>query len=108
MGKPCETCHARAACQPIGREYRAGGSFVKEMDIAKSGTIIPQHAHSYEHISYVAKGAVEFEGKRYDAPHAIVVPAFKKHTFTALMDETLVLCIHSCEPDMVEEHQIVR
>lgn len=104
---PCDTCLARHACQPLGREHRAGGVFVKEMDMAIAGMIIPQHAHGYEHISFVAKGAVEFEGQRFDAPHSLVVPAFKKHTFRSLVDDTLVLCIHAGDPEVTEQHQIL-
>lgn len=107
MGSPCDGCTARAACQPIGREYMAAGAFVKEMDMKHVGTIIPQHAHAYDHISYVARGAVEFEGKRYDAPYAITVPAHKKHTFISLEPDSLVLCIHAGNPIVVEEHNIV-
>lgn len=109
MSSPCDGCAARAVCQPIGREYTTeNGAFVKEMDIKQAGTIIPQHAHAYEHISYVAQGAVLFEGGRYDAPCAITVPAFKKHTFQALLPNTLVLCIHASKPVITEEHQIAR
>ncbi len=109
MSSPCDGCAVRAACQPIGREYTTeNGAFVKEMDIKHAGTIIPQHAHTYEHISYVAQGAVLFEGKRFDAPHAITVPAFKKHTFQALVPNTLVLCIHAGQPVIAEEHHLVR
>ena len=75
MTSPCVSCSARASCQPIGREYTTsdGKTFVKEMDIAEAGTIIPQHAHGYEHISYVARGSVLFEGKliRAGTPQAL-------------------------------------
>lgn len=112
MTSPCTSCLARASCQPIGREYTTsdGKTFVKEMDLAKAGTIIPQHSHAYEHISYVARGAVLFEGRliRSGTPEAAIsVPAFKKHTFQAMEDDTLVLCIHSGAPVVAEEHQLV-
>lgn len=105
--KPCDGCLVRLQCQPIGREYvTENGAFVKEMDMAEAGMIIPQHAHAYEHISYVAMGSVMFEGDVYRAPHAIVVPANKKHTFQSL-EPSLVLCIHATKPEITAEHQIV-
>jgi quercetin dioxygenase-like cupin family protein len=112
MTSPCVSCLARASCQPIGREYITsdGKTFVKEMDIAEAGTIIPQHSHPYEHISYVARGAVLFDGRliRSGTPEAaILVPAFKKHTFQAMEPDTLVLCIHSGTPVIHEEHELV-
>lgn len=107
MKSPCDSCLARHECQPVGREYMAAGAFVKEMDLKRAGMVIPQHAHAYDHISYVANGAVEFEGKRYDAPHALIVPANKKHTFISLEPDTLVLCIHAGTPVVTEEHQLV-
>lgn len=108
MNSPCNGCHAAAVCQPMGREYRTdNGIFIKEMDIAEAGTIIPQHSHAYEHVSYVAQGAVLFDGREYVAPCAIRVPAHKKHTFQALQDDTLVLCIHAGTPIVVDEHQLV-
>lgn len=112
MSSPCNGCAVRAACQPIGREYTTeNGAFVKEMDIKQAGTVIPQHAHAYEHISYVARGSVLFEGKpiRCGTPEAaIIVPAYKKHTFVSLEPDTLVLCIHASKPVITEEHQIAR
>lgn len=112
MTSPCVSCHARASCQPIGREYTTsdGNTFVKEMDIAEAGTIIPQHSHAYEHISYVARGSILFEGRVIHAgtpQAAILVPAFKKHTFQAMEPDTLVLCIHAGAPVITEEHELV-
>lgn len=109
---PCENCAVKAECQPYGAEYiAADGVFIKEMMIPKAGTIVPQHSHAYDHTSYLAKGSVLFEDKRYDAPFPIYVPAFKKHTFTSLEDNTLVLCIHNVsrkgEVEVHEEHHLI-
>lgn len=112
MSSPCDSCMARHACQPIGREYTTsdGKTFVKEMDLPVAGMVIPQHAHAYEHISYVARGSVLFEDRviRCGTPEAAIrVPAFKKHTFKSLEPDTLVLCIHANAPVVTDEHQIV-
>lgn len=106
--------------QPAGAAYLCGGVYVKEMLTPKAGTIIPQHRHHYEHLSYVAAGAVEvwkddaFMGV-FEAPAGIKIEAGAAHTFTTLRDWTLVLCIHSValgeadfhEGDLVSgEHQL--
>jgi hypothetical protein len=112
VSNPCENCACRAECQPYGNEYLAAdGVWIKEMIIDKAGTIIPQHSHQFDHTSYLARGSVLFEGKRYDAPFPIFVPAFKKHTFESLVDNTMVLCIHNVsrhgEVKIHEEHQLI-
>lgn len=106
---PCQSCLVRAQCQPLGREYTTGKAFIKEMDLEFAGMVVPQHAHAYEHISYVARGSVLFEGRLIRAgthEAAITVPAHKKHTFQSLEDDTLVLCIHDRQPVVTDENQI--
>lgn len=92
------------------------GLFVKQMLIAKAGTFIPQHSHAYPHLSMLAVGAV-FVWKngnpvgRFEAPSGIVIEAGAKHTFAALVDGTLIYCIHRVgadgEPDVLEEHSLI-
>jgi hypothetical protein len=95
----------------------ADGVFVKAIKIARMGTLIPQHAHVYEHSSVVAMGAIrvwrdgEFLGD-FRALTAIVIPACAKHLFQALEDNTVVFCVHNVERslgavEIAEEHQIV-
>jgi len=90
----------------------ADGVFIKEMRIPKSGTLVPQHSHEYDHTSFVAKGSVTCEGKTYHAPFPIYIKAGVKHMFQSLEDDTLVLCIHNVSRaghvEVREEHQIVR
>lgn len=109
---PCNSCAVRAECQPYGEEYTAAdGVFIKEMRIPKAGTVVPQHSHEYDHTSFVANGSVMFEGRKVIAPAPLFIPAFKKHTFIALEDDTLVLCIHNVSRtsavQVFEEHQIL-
>lgn len=92
------------------------GLFVKQMLIAKSGTFVPQHSHAFAHLSMLAVGAV-FVWKngaplgRFEAPTGILIEAGAKHTFAALVDGTLLYCIHRVgadgEPDVLEEHQLI-
>lgn len=104
-----------ATQQPVGNVHLYGGVFVKEMFSAKAGTVIPQHAHTYDHISYLAAGAVaiwkdgEFMGE-FTAPCAVQIAARAKHRFETLADGTLVLCLHAMaegeDVDIHEEHQL--
>lgn len=111
----------RAERQPMGQCHLYGGVYIKEMLTPDVGTVVPTHSHAYDHLSYLAAGAVrvwqdgELVGD-FEAPAAIRVPAHRKHAFMALVPMTLILCIHSValgeadfhEDDLVhEEHHIV-
>lgn len=96
MNSPCRGCAVVAQCQPYGNEFTgADGVFFKEMRVPRAGTLIPQHSHAYDHTSYLVTGSVEVEGKRYDAPAPIYIPANRMHTFLTLVDDTFVLCVHN-------------
>jgi quercetin dioxygenase-like cupin family protein len=102
--------------QPEGVELRmADGIFIKEMRIAKAGTLIPQHSHRYDHTSMVARGAVrvwqgEDELGEFKAPCGLFIKGGEKHLFLALEDETIVYCIHnlahSGTVEILEEHDL--
>lgn len=108
--------YEKAELQPISVEIKmADGLFVKSMLILKAGTIVPQHAHTYEHLSMVAAGSVHAwrDGLSigvYNAPAGIIIPAESKHTFEALVDNTLLYCIHNVsrtgEVEIADEHQL--
>ena len=41
--------------QPYGVEIKmADGIFVKQMVLSRAGTMVPQHAHDYDHLSMLA------------------------------------------------------
>lgn len=121
MGKACGNCAARVVCcsvdqPPDNLEWTtADGIFIKEMQIANAGTVVPQHSHVYAHTSLLQKGAVgvwsdgEYQGVR-KAPTAIHIPANVKHSFQAMEDNTVILCIHNLNgagyPPIAEEHQL--
>lgn len=102
--------------QPLGNISIYGGVFVKEMLTPEAGTLIPQHAHTYDHISFLAAGAVRVWRNNvlvgdFTAPESIKIPALAKHRFLTLENWTLILCIHALadgetEADLIhEEHQ---
>jgi hypothetical protein len=96
--------------------YIADDIFTKQMHIKHEGMFIPQHSHSYEHMSMLAHGSVRvwqdgvFTGD-YVAPVGIKIPANVKHTFMSLEPDTIIYCIHnisrSGEVDVSEEHHLL-
>lgn len=107
-GNGCELC--RADDQPFGVEtFSADGVVVKQMVIPKSGTIVPQHSHPYDHLSMLAKGRVKaWAGTEYlgehEAPHGFNIAAGVKHTFLSLEDDTILYCVHNLSRKGVIEH----
>lgn len=96
MNSPCRNCAVSDQCLAFGNEFTgADGVFFKEMRVPNAGTLIPQHSHAYDHTSYLVTGSVEVDGKRYDAPTPIYIPANQKHMFLTLVDDTFVLCVHN-------------
>lgn len=114
---PCETCAVRAQCQPYGKEYTAAdGIFVKEMTIPRSGTLVPQHSHEYDHTSFLATGSIRAWADgvllgEFTAPYPLFVKAGVKHSFLSLQDNSLILCLHNIlrtgAVEVREEHNLI-
>lgn len=111
----CPKCLDPSRPAPSGVEIRAGDIFIKEMAIAVAGTPVLQHAHAYDHVSYVARGRVRLwkDGRLsgdYSAPVGLFIPAGVLHEFLSLVDDTLVLCVHSLhgerEVRIAREHPV--
>lgn len=89
--------------QPTTTDIKlAGGIFLKSTQFRHAGMIAPQHAHRYDHISYVASGAVHVavDGVtlgEFTAPSSIVIKAGVMHIFTTLAPDTVILCIHNTD-----------
>jgi quercetin dioxygenase-like cupin family protein len=86
--------------------------FIKQMYLKDTGTIIPQHAHLYDHTSMLARGRIRawadgVELGDFEAPHPLYIPARVKHTFMSLENDTLIYCIHRSTPVIFAEHQIL-
>lgn len=103
--------------QPFGITVQTeDGVTLMQMHIPKTGTYVPQHAHSYAHLSMLVKGKVSaWAGGNYlgdfEAPHAFHIGARVKHTFLSLEDGTELWCVHntsrSGEIEIHEEHHLV-
>lgn len=106
--------------QPISTDIRmADGVFMKTMRIPKAGTFVPQHSHTFDHVSVLVRGRVFVTadygdgevGEHLCAPASILIRAGVKHLFEALVDDTIILCVHDIGTaegvSVAEEHHIV-
>lgn len=93
----------------------ADGIFIKQMAMDRAGIIVPQHAHSYDHVSMLAAGSVRLwrDGELvgdFIAPMPIHISAGTKHKFMSLEPGTVVYCIHRIDRtgqvEIAEEHQL--
>jgi hypothetical protein len=87
--------------------------FAKQTLFPCAGTIQPQEAHEWDHVSFISHGSARVwcDGEMigdFEAPHGLMIRAGVKHTFGTLADNTIVSCIHRIdrtgEIDLVEEH----
>jgi quercetin dioxygenase-like cupin family protein len=87
--------------QPEKWEFHGEDSvFIKQIFLAKAGYTVPGHAHTYDHTSMLASGKVRMwrEGVLvgdFEAPTGLKVEANCFHQFTALVDGTILYCIHN-------------
>ena len=106
----------KAPEQPYGVEiYTVDGMFIKQMVIPKTGTLVPTHAHAWDHVSMLAIGAVKIwrdgvGGEIVHAPTGIFIKAGVKHAFLALEDNTIIFCVHNLHSEaavkVLEEHDL--
>ncbi len=80
--------------------HTADGVFIKQYVFPRAGMIAPQHAHVWDHLTMIARGAmfVWKDGvldRKYEAPCGIFIAAGVKHTFQTIVDDTIIYCIHS-------------
>lgn len=79
--------------------YFSDGLYSKEMHIPK-GFIAGSHAHTYSHLSILAKGSVlvrtDSTEVRYDAPACIEIKAGIHHSIESLED-TVWYCVHATD-----------
>lgn len=91
----------RTVNQPEDFFRLVGCVFVKRMYLEKAGYTCMGHSHKHAHLSCLDHGAVMVSvgGKEasYYAPAFIDIPAGQHHQFTALVDDTVILCIHDTQ-----------
>lgn len=95
--------------------HDADGIAIKQMYIPERGIRVPQHSHTYDHTSMLARGKVALYangvyGGVFRAPCGILIKAGVMHEFMALEDETIIYCIHNVSRhgkiEVAEEHQL--
>jgi len=74
--------------------------FVKSHLIPKAKTYLPQHVHTFSHVSVIAAGSVRLweddtDRGLFKAPATVTIRANLPHTFLTLEDNTVILCIHN-------------
>ena len=98
----CQVCPVPcgvATEQPLGSVSEADGVTVVTMVVPLAQTIVPQHAHAYDHLTLVGYGALDawagqnFLG-RFRAGQTLCIKAHIKHSFLTLVDGTTAYCIH--------------
>lgn len=89
------------------------GIFIKQI-VIPANTIVPQHLHTYDHHSMLAKGKVmAFRGDEnlgtFQSPMPIFIKAGVQHSFLALED-SIIYCIHNLhgedEVDIIAEGKL--
>lgn len=91
----------RAENQPVSVEIKLTDDlFVKTGTVADAGTIIPTHAHKYDHITLLAHGSMRVmaDGDAlgdFTGPAGILIKAGIKHMFLTLTPGVVFCCIHA-------------
>jgi quercetin dioxygenase-like cupin family protein len=104
----------RAFHQPTTEVSLYGGIFLKTWTIHEAGTLLPQHAHRYDHLTLVVSGAVRVWADDvlvgdFRAREAVKIPALVKHKFLTLTGDVVLACIHATEAaevEIAEEHNL--
>jgi hypothetical protein len=102
--------------QPVSVEIKmADGIFIKSHHAKLAWTWMPQHSHTYDHTSMIARGAVRVwrDGwlmGDFIAPKGLLIEAGTKHMFVTLEDDTIIYCIHNVsrtgDVEIADEHRI--
>lgn len=110
----CDSCELCIEQPPDWEHLTVDGIAIKQMYLKDIGTMVPQHAHRYDHTSMLATGSVRMwkEGQfvaDFQAPCPIFIKAGVKHTFQSLEAHTMIYCIHRARLghiEIVAEHQL--
>ncbi|HEV2097706.1 MAG TPA: hypothetical protein VGR45_02135 [Stellaceae bacterium] len=99
-----------------GVEIReADGIYLRQITIPQAGSLIPQHAHKYDHLTMLVKGEIYVayadQCEWHKAPAAIHIRKDTKHTFLSVTNDVEIWCVHnlrnSQDPEIVEEYNLV-
>jgi quercetin dioxygenase-like cupin family protein len=89
--------------QPVVKIGCVKNLFSRQMHFEKAGDAEQGHAHSFDHLTLLAKGKLRVrindEVTDFTAPEMIYIKAELKHELTALTDNTVAYCIHALRED---------
>lgn len=76
------------------------GIFIKQIHIPHEGTLVPQHVHTFDHHSMLAKGSLMvFVGDEnigvFTAPSPIFIRRGVQHSFLSMEKDVILYCIHN-------------
>lgn len=78
--------------------------FVRQMHFQNVGDKELGHAHSFDHLTLLAKGKlavkINDEVTEFTAPQMIFIKAELQHELTAVSDNTVAYCIHALRSDV--------
>lgn len=112
----CNTLIAAKNQPSVTKIITADGVETWQIEVFDKGDIIPQHAHTYEHATLLARGSIRAWKEDqllgdFTAPTHIIIAANTKHNFQTLEDNVLLYCVHNAsrkgEIEIDEENQIV-
>lgn len=95
--------------------YTSDGIYLKQWVFPQSGVMVPQHAHVWDHLTMVARGAVHVWADdkylgRFAAPTGIEIKAGVKHTFQVIEANTVLWCCHNLHSadkvSILAEHEL--
>lgn len=92
----------RAEHQPTTELLVYAGIFCKVWTVADRGTVLPQHAHRWGHISLLVAGKVHaWQGDDYlgvfTAPAMIKIPPDTPHRFETITNNVAIACLHNAD-----------
>jgi mannose-6-phosphate isomerase-like protein (cupin superfamily) len=107
----------RAENQPERSLCLYAGIYALTWTVPDRGTLLPQHAHRFDHVSFIVSGVVRVwcDGEllgEFAGPHALKIPARSLHSFLTMSDNVTILCIHNAdhieagEPALHAEHNL--
>ena len=92
----------RAEHQPTSDIAIYAGIYCKTYRVPDAGTVLPQHAHDFPHLTLVIAGTVCVHSENrclgeFTAPMTIRIAARMLHTFTTLTPDCVLVCIHNAD-----------
>lgn len=99
MNYPMPDCTHALHELPLEQISEVGGFYFRSVTFKEVGTIIPQHVHDHDHVTFVGHGRFrgwkdgEWIGDR-SAGQAFFIPKGSAHIFMSLEPDSLLTCVH--------------